>query len=151
MTKLDLGTPYLDAYVEERVIHVRIDRVDRRNAMTLDMYRGVRDATIAADADPEIDAVCIRGTGDWFCVGGDMSGNQEDSAAIKERDSSVNFPFHHMESCRKIVVAAVNGWLMTRWSLPSAQTTSCVFAVPSYVRTVLPEMVEKWADVIEGI
>ncbi|MEZ7979591.1 MAG: enoyl-CoA hydratase/isomerase family protein [Myxococcota bacterium] len=109
MTKVDLGTPYLDAHVDKRVIHVRINRVERRNAMTLDMYRGLRDATILADGDPEIDAVCVRGTGDWFCVGGDMSGNQEDSAAIKERDPTVNFPFRHFESCRKIVVAAVNG------------------------------------------
>ena len=109
MTKLDLGTPFLDAHVDNRVVHVRIDRVERRNAMTLDMYRGLRDATIIADGDPEIDAVCVRGTGDWFCVGGDMSGNQEDSAAIKERDPTVNFPFRHFENCRKIVVAAVNG------------------------------------------
>ena len=85
------------------------ERPDRRNAMTLDMYRGVRDTTIIADQDPEIDAVCLRGTDDGVCVGGDMSLDQEDSAALKERDPSVNFPFRHMELCRKIVVAAVNG------------------------------------------
>lgn len=106
---LDLGTPFLQGRIENRILHVRIDRPDRRNAMTLDMYRGVRDATIIADQDPEIDAVCLRGTDDWFCVGGDMSLDQEDSAALKERDPSVNFPFRHMELCRKIVVAAVNG------------------------------------------
>jgi enoyl-CoA hydratase/carnithine racemase len=109
MTAIDLGTPYLQATLENRVLSVRIDRTDRRNAMTLDMYRGVRDAAILADGDAEIDAVCLRGTGDWFCVGGDMSGNQEDSAALKERDPTVNFPFRHLESCRKIVVSAVNG------------------------------------------
>jgi enoyl-CoA hydratase/carnithine racemase len=109
MAALDLGTPYLKGWVADRVLHVQIDRTDRRNAMTLDMYRGVRDAAIIADADAEIDAVCLRGTGDWFCVGGDMSGNQEDSAALKEADPTINFPFRHLESCRKIVVAAVNG------------------------------------------
>ena len=109
MKELDLGTPYLHAHVDERVLHVRIDRTDRRNAMTLDMYRGLRDAAILADGDVDIDALCFRGTGDWFCVGGDMSGNQEDSAAIRETDPTANFPFRHFESCRKIVVAAVNG------------------------------------------
>jgi enoyl-CoA hydratase/carnithine racemase len=109
MTALDLGTPYLAASVDNHILHVRIDRPERRNAMTLDMYRGVRDAAIIADGDPEIDAVCIRGSGDWFCVGGDMSGNQEDSAALKEPDPTVNFPFRHLESSRKIIVAAVNG------------------------------------------
>jgi len=109
MTALDLGTPFLEGKVADRILHVRIDRPDRRNAMTLDMYRGLRDAAIIADADAEIDAVCVRGTGEWFCAGGDMSGNQEDSAALQERDSSINFPFRHFESCRKIIVCAVNG------------------------------------------
>ena len=109
MTIIDLGTPYLTGSVRHRVLHVRIERPERRNAMTLDMYRGVRDAAIIADGDPQIDAVCIRGSEGWFCAGGDMSGNQEDSAALKERDPTVNFPFRHLESCRKIVVAAVNG------------------------------------------
>lgn len=109
MTALDLGTPYLQARVEERVLHVRIDRGEKRNAMTLDMYRGLRDAAILADGDAEIDAVCVRGSGDWFCSGGDMSGNQPDSAALQELDSMLNFPFRHFESCRKIIVSAVNG------------------------------------------
>ena len=73
MTTLDLGTPYLQGSLENRVLQVRIDRTDRRNAMTLDMYRGLRDAAIIADENAEIDALCFQGTGDWFCVGADMS------------------------------------------------------------------------------
>ena len=102
----DLGTPYLHATVERRVLHVRIDRAERRNAMTLDMYRGLRDAAILADGDAEIDAVCVRGTGDWFSAGGDMSGNQEDSAALAELDPSLNFPFKHFES-KAIAVGSI--------------------------------------------
>ena len=41
---VDLGSPYLVATIVDRVLHVRIDRVDRRNAMTQDMYRGVKRA-----------------------------------------------------------------------------------------------------------
>jgi enoyl-CoA hydratase/carnithine racemase len=109
MNTLDLGTKYLHATVENRVLTVRIDRTERRNAMTLDMYRGLKNAAIHADNDAELDAVCLRGTGDWFCVGGDMSGKPEESVALAEPDPTENFPFRHFERCSKIIVAAVNG------------------------------------------
>ena len=46
----DLGTPHLVAHVDGRVLHLRIDRVERRNAFTQDMYRGLKRAAIWADA-----------------------------------------------------------------------------------------------------
>lgn len=153
MTPLDLGTPYLQGHVEDRVIHVRIDRTDRRNAMTLDMYRGLRDAANIADGDPEIDAVCFRGTGDWFCVGGDMSGNQEDSAALKETDPTANFPFRAFEGCRKIIVAAVNGAChagglnLVMHSDVSVAVESAVFRGPELLRGIPdPYMSSRLAD-----
>ncbi len=155
MTSLDLGTPFLHGRIEDRVIHVQIDRVDRRNAMTLDMYRGLRDAAILADRDPEIDAVCFRGTGDWFCVGGDMSGNQEDSAAMKERDPTANFPFVAFEACRKVIVAAVNGAChagglnLVMHSDVSVAVDSAVFRGPELLRGIPdPYMSARLADYV---
>ncbi|MEM7411360.1 MAG: enoyl-CoA hydratase/isomerase family protein [Myxococcota bacterium] len=155
MKELDLGTPYLHGTLENRVVHVRIDRVDRRNAMTLDMYRGLRDAAILADDDPEIDALCFRGTGDWFCVGGDMSGQQEDSAAMKEADPTANFPFRHFESCRKLVVAAVNGAChagglnLLMHSDVSIAVESAVFRSPELLRGIPdPYMSARLADYV---
>lgn len=110
MKTLDLGTRYLRARVEERVLHVRIDRVARRNSITQDMYRGLKRAAILADGDAQIDALCLRGSEDVFAVGGDMSGESEDPMGLaQELDPTEHFPFRHLERCRKIVVAAVNG------------------------------------------
>ena len=36
----DLGSRHLVAHVDNRVLHVRVDRVEKRNAFTQDMYRG---------------------------------------------------------------------------------------------------------------
>ena len=58
----------------DRVLHLRVDRVEKRNAFTQDMYRGIKRAAIWADRQPELDAVCLTGTGDWFGVGGDLAG-----------------------------------------------------------------------------
>jgi enoyl-CoA hydratase/carnithine racemase len=110
MTRLDLGSPYLDAQVRDRVLHLRIDRAAKRNAFTQDMYRGLKRAAILADGDAEIDALCIRGTGDVFAVGGDMSGENTDPDGLaQELDHTEHFPFRHLEQCRKVVVTAVNG------------------------------------------
>lgn len=155
MTDVDLGTPFLEGRIDHRILHVRIARPERRNAMTLDMYRGVRDATILADGDPEIDAVCIRGTEGWFCAGGDMSGNQEDSAALTERDPTVNFPFRHIELCRKVVVAAVNGAChagglnILMHSDVSLASESAVFRGPELLRGIPdPYMSARLADFV---
>ncbi len=110
MTAIDLGTKYLRARVEERVLHVRIDRVAKRNSITQDMYRGLKRAAILADGDRELDALCLTGSGDVFAVGGDMSGESEDPEGLaRELDPTDHFPFRHFERCRKVVVSVVNG------------------------------------------
>jgi enoyl-CoA hydratase/carnithine racemase len=108
--KIDLGSKYLDAEIRDRVLRVRIDRPERRNANTQEMYRGYKRAAILADGDPQLDVLLLTGTGDWFNVGGDMSGESEDPAGLAtELDPTDHFPFRHLERCRKVVFAAVNG------------------------------------------
>ena len=65
-----------------RVLHLRIDRVERRNAFTQDMYRAIKRAAIWADEQPELDAVCLTGTDEWFGAGGDMSGANSDPEGL---------------------------------------------------------------------
>ena len=76
------GSRFLVAEVRGRVLHLRIDRPERRNAFTQDMYRGLKRAAIWADEQPELDAVCLTGTDKWFGAGGDMAGNAEDLEAL---------------------------------------------------------------------
>ncbi len=105
-----LGSPYLVAHVEGRVLHLRINRVDRRNAFTQDMYRGLKRAAVWADGEPELDAVCLTGTDEWFGAGGDMSGRTSDPEGLAtEWDPTDQFPFRHIERCSKLWVAKVNG------------------------------------------
>ena len=110
LTAPDLGTRFVRSEVRGRVLHLRIDRTDRRNAFTQDMYRALKRAAIWADGEPELDAVCLTGTDRWFGAGGDMAGNAEDTDGLAtEWDPSEHFPFRHIERCSKLWVAAVNG------------------------------------------
>jgi enoyl-CoA hydratase len=108
---VDLGSPHLVAEIVDRVLRVRINRVERRNAMTQDMYRGVKRAAIRADGDRDIDLMCLTGTGPVFASGGDMGGGRDpiDPTLAVEHDPTDNFPFRHLERCRKPVFAAING------------------------------------------
>ena len=106
----DLGTPHLAVHVDGRVLHVRIDRPERRNAFTQDMYRGLKRAAIWADEQPQLDAVCLTGTDEWFGAGGDMSGATSDREGLaSEWDPTDHFPFRHIERCSKLWVARING------------------------------------------
>lgn len=106
----DLGSPSLVARLDDRVLHLRIDRTERRNAFSQDMYRGIKRAAVWADQQPELNAVCITGTDEWFGAGGDMSGaNADPDGLATEWDPTDHFPFRHIERCSKLWVARING------------------------------------------
>ena len=108
--QLDLGSPWVRATIDGGVLRVQSDRIERRNAMTQDMYRAVKRAAIHADRTDGIRAVVLTGTYDVFASGGDMGGNAARDAGLEaEWDPTENFPFRHLERCRKPVIAAVNG------------------------------------------
>ena len=92
------------------MLHLRIDRTERRNAFSQDMYRGLKRAAVWADEEPQLDAVCLTGTDRWFGAGGDMSGaNTDPEGLATEWDPTDHFPFRHIERCSKLWVARING------------------------------------------
>lgn len=106
----DFGSLHLHAAVVDRVLHLQIDRPERRNAFTQEMYRGIKRAAIWADREAAIDAVCLTGTDQWFGAGGDLAmRGEEDPTLANEWDAMDHFPFRHIERCRKIWVAKING------------------------------------------
>lgn len=110
MSEVDLGSRHLRATREEGLLHVVIDRPERRNAFTMQMYNGMRRAAALADADPEIDVLLLTGSGDTFAVGGDMGGGSDETGTLgAEADPLDMLPFANLERCSKIVIAGVNG------------------------------------------
>jgi enoyl-CoA hydratase/carnithine racemase len=106
----DLGSPNIVAGVHGRVLHLRIDRPERRNAFTQDMYRALKRAAVWADEQAPLDAVCLTGTDEWFGAGGDMAGRANDPEGLAtEWDPTDQFPFRHIERCSKLWIARING------------------------------------------
>lgn len=105
----DLGSQFVRAEVRGRALHVVVDRPDKRNAFTQDAYRAIKRAAIWADRQPGLDAVCLTGTAEWFGSGGDLSRYEAAADLDVEWDGLEHHPFRHIERCRKIWVARING------------------------------------------
>src|SRR5207245_7207936 len=54
------------------VATIPLNRPDRLNALTFDVYRELRDAFRALDTEPGLRTVIITGAGRAFCSGGDV-------------------------------------------------------------------------------
>ena len=99
-----------DAILLERecgLLTLRLNRPDKKNALTRAMYSQLGAALQQADTDPEINAVLITGSLQCFTAGNDIAD------FLQEPPSDLDSPvFQFMRSlleCRKPVVAAVAG------------------------------------------
>ena len=91
-----------------------LNRPERLNALTFEVYRELRDVFAALDTEPGVRVVVLTGTGDAFCSGGDV---EEIIGPLFERDYRGLLEFTrntgdvvlNMLRCRRPIVAALNG------------------------------------------
>jgi enoyl-CoA hydratase/carnithine racemase len=92
---------------ERGLLTLRLNRPDKKNALTRAMYSQLAEALKQADSDPEINAVLITGSAECFTAGNDIAD------FIQEPPSSLDSPvFHFMLNlleCSKPVIAGVAG------------------------------------------
>jgi len=65
------------------VLWLTLNRPHRRNALSPELYAGLLDALDAAQDDPGVGAIVLRGAGGAFCAGGDVS-RMHASAAVPQ-------------------------------------------------------------------
>ncbi|WP_454876809.1 enoyl-CoA hydratase-related protein [Pseudomonas farris] len=92
---------------ERGLLTLRINRPEKKNALTRAMYSHLAEALKQADTDPEINAVLITGGAECFTAGNDILD------FLQQPPSNLDSPvFHFMLNlleCRKPVIAAVAG------------------------------------------
>jgi enoyl-CoA hydratase/carnithine racemase len=110
---VDLGSRFLRFERRGSTAWVTIDRPERRNALTSNMYFGIRRAVDRVNASRSLQALVITGTGDVFAPGGELGGKHDDGDLnMGELLGSGAVPFDSIRESRKPVVAAVNGLCM---------------------------------------
>jgi enoyl-CoA hydratase/carnithine racemase len=89
------------------VLEIRLNRPEKKNALTRAMYEAISAGFERADADPAIRVVLLTGTGDTFTSGNDIKDFQERGADRTPRGGSRFLPV--LSSLQKPLIAAVNG------------------------------------------
>src|SRR5437773_3279069 len=96
------------------VATITLNRPERLNALTFEVYTELRDKFRALDAQPGVRAIVITGAGRAFCSGGDV---EDIIGALLGRDHAVLHEFTQltcdlilaMRRCRRPIVGALNG------------------------------------------
>ena len=90
-----------------RVLTLRLNRTDKKNAATPDMYTAMAGILRQVDNDPGVRVVVVTGTGDCFSAGNDLQNFVDDPPLTPDAPA-----FQFMDAfmnLSKPVIAAVNG------------------------------------------
>ena len=109
-----MGDRPFDHVVEDGIATITLDRPDRLNALTFEVYRQLTDLFHAMRFDDAVKVVVITGRGKGFCSGGDV---EDIIGRLFEQDTKDVLAFARMtgelvENIRRLdrpVIAAVNG------------------------------------------
>ncbi len=96
------------------VATITLDRPERLNALTFQVYEELREAFKQLDTEPGVRAIVITGSGRAFCSGGDV---EDIIGALGDRDFRGLLDFTRitgalilsMRKCRRPIVGALNG------------------------------------------
>lgn len=101
-----VSTPNILTAKADGVYTIELTRREKKNAITLAMYRGMSDALEEAARDSEVRAVLLRGQADLFTAGNDV-GDFLNGASRAEREGP-RF-LYTLSQFSKPIVAAVGG------------------------------------------
>jgi enoyl-CoA hydratase/carnithine racemase len=90
------------------VLAVTLNRPERRNALTIDMYAALADAVEQGGADPEIQLISFRGEGADFAAGNDLADFLNASPRLDEEIPVWRF-LRALVDCETPLLAAVHG------------------------------------------
>jgi enoyl-CoA hydratase/carnithine racemase len=96
------------------VATLTLNRPDKLNALTFEVYAELREAFALLDREPGVRAVVLTGTGRAFCSGGDVDDIigpllERDAAGLREFTRMTCDLILNIRRCRHPVIAALNG------------------------------------------
>ena len=91
----------------EHILRIKINRPQKKNALTIAMYAAMADAIIQADEDGDIRVIFLQGTADCFTAGNDLQDFKDYRPDGEARPAN---PFLvAISRAKKPIVAAVGG------------------------------------------
>lgn len=91
-----------------KILAISLQRQDKKNALTLNMYKELTQLFSQADQDDSIAVIHLTGSGDSFCSGNDLF-DFVAASEDKQTDNPARSFLQQLHRQRKPIVAAVNG------------------------------------------
>ena len=96
----------IQSLLQYGILHLTIDRKERRNALSAEMFRTLASTLDAADQDPKTRVVLLKGAGSVFSAGADLEEMLSSPAEVEE---AMTLYFEALERFSKPIIAEVNG------------------------------------------
>ncbi|WP_454723710.1 MULTISPECIES: enoyl-CoA hydratase-related protein [Cupriavidus] len=107
--------PHLRLTVGDGLAIVAIDRAEKRNSLTLAMWRALGRAMTELDARDDVRVIALTGSGTSFCAGADIAEFatvRANEHQVAEYELAVDGCCDAIEAVSKPTIAAINGFCM---------------------------------------
>jgi methylglutaconyl-CoA hydratase len=98
---------------QERIALITLNRPNKRNALSYDLVKDLKEALNIAEEDPDVKVIILKAEGTTFCAGADLAYLQklQEFSFEENLDDSRNLKelFHKIYTMGKVVIAQVNG------------------------------------------
>jgi enoyl-CoA hydratase/carnithine racemase len=100
--------PHIEVERKGAVLQIAINRPEKKNALTAEMYNALADAVDRAESDPAIGVLLLQGRGDAFTAGNDLEDFMKRPWKGQAVPPAVRF-IRTVAAAKKPIVAAVHG------------------------------------------
>jgi enoyl-CoA hydratase len=97
---------------EERVLTLRLNRPDKRNALSPQLVQRLGELIDAGDRDPDVHAIILTGEGPHFCAGADIQDLIDGTTEGFILNDRIDEGRERVAKARKPVIAAVSGYAL---------------------------------------
>lgn len=126
--------------VDGPVATLWLNRPDKRNAVTHQMWRGIADACERVEADDSLTVLVVRGVGRHFCAGADIGGLNEPGYRDTNAEAERRLAELAKPAVALVAGACVGGGMQiaTACDLRIAETTTRIGVTPARLGIVYP-------------
>ena len=99
---------HIQTELKDDVLRITIDRPEKKNALTGEMYTAMADAVEQGDANPDVRVMLLHGNGDSFTAGNDLEDFMANQWKGQTHPPAVRF-ITTVVHAKKPIIAAVQG------------------------------------------
>jgi enoyl-CoA hydratase/carnithine racemase len=133
------------------VVTITLDRPDRLNALTFEVYRELAEAFEQLGAEDDARAIVITGRGRGFCSGGDQDDIIKhllgrDTPALLAFTRATGRLIQGMRACRRPIIAAINGTAVGAGAVIACASDLRIAAAGAKLGFIFPQVGLSGAD-----